>query len=104
MGMGAAAGGSEIDMFIMQSNLDEGAARSLRAESQEVQMAVMARGDVAECVNPSAAVCGRIRDAKRGGTGGAGMGGAGMGGAGMGGMGGMGGAGMGGAGAMRGMG
>mmetsp|Transcript_33240 Transcript_33240/g.91593 ORF Transcript_33240/g.91593 Transcript_33240/m.91593 type:complete len:566 (+) Transcript_33240:217-1914(+) len=57
-------GGSKVEQFIAENRLDEGAARALRAELPDVQNAVMDRGSLMACANPSSAVMGRIRDAK----------------------------------------
>jgi len=54
----------EVEQFIVDSKLDDGAARAIRAEPQQVQTAVINRGSLSECLNPSSAVIGRIRDAK----------------------------------------
>merc|ERR1740123_239087 len=54
----------EVEQFIVDSKLDDGAGRALRAEPPQVQTAVINRGSLHECLNPSSAVIGRIRDAK----------------------------------------
>merc|ERR550532_3513882 len=53
-----------VDRFIVDNRLDDSAARLLRSERPEVQAAVIGRGSLADCRNPSSAVMGRIRDAK----------------------------------------
>jgi len=60
------SGGGALSDFLMRNNLDEKAANDMMNESPEVQAAVMARGDLAGTRNPSSALCGRIRDAKKG--------------------------------------
>lgn len=55
---------AEIDQFIIDNRLDEKAVQNLRAEPPNIQRAVIDRGSLAECLNPSSAVIGRIRDAK----------------------------------------
>jgi len=59
-----AVAGDEVEAFIRMNRLDETAARNLRAEPPRVQAAVLDRGSLAECMNPSSALIGRIRDAK----------------------------------------
>lgn len=56
----------EIDKFVRDNTLDPAAARDLRQEIPSVQFAVLDRGDLKNCKNPSGALIGRIRDAKRG--------------------------------------
>jgi len=60
----------EVADFVTQNNLDSRAANDFLTESPEVQAAVMARGDLAGTRNPSSAMLGRIRDAKKGDSGG----------------------------------
>lgn len=55
---------AEVDQFIAENRLDEGAAKIFRNEVPEVQRRIVDRGSLAECSNPSSAVMGRIRDAK----------------------------------------
>lgn len=55
---------SDVDRFIVQNRLDTGAARSLKEEAPDIQRSVMDRGPVADCSNPSAAIMGRINEAK----------------------------------------
>ena len=52
--------------FIRNNNLDDRASKDLLTASPEVQMSVMARGDLSGTRNPSSAVIGRIRDAVQG--------------------------------------
>mmetsp|Transcript_60018 Transcript_60018/g.152316 ORF Transcript_60018/g.152316 Transcript_60018/m.152316 type:complete len:284 (-) Transcript_60018:47-898(-) len=63
----------DIRVFMSDSGIDGPAARELLSEQPEIQFAVMQRGPVRSAANPSAALIGRIRDAKngisRGGTG-----------------------------------
>jgi len=56
----------DVDSFVSSNRIDGPAARDLRNEPLEVQLAVLERGPLSVCVNPSAALIGRIRDAKRG--------------------------------------
>eukprot|EP00927_Polykrikos_kofoidii_P026189 TRINITY_DN23362_c0_g1_i1.p1 TRINITY_DN23362_c0_g1~~TRINITY_DN23362_c0_g1_i1.p1 ORF type:complete len:582 (-),score=98.03 TRINITY_DN23362_c0_g1_i1:77-1822(-) len=58
------ADGNIVDLFIAGNRIDAGAARALRAEPRDVQLAVMERGSLMACTNPSSAIMGRIRDAK----------------------------------------
>lgn len=53
-----------VEAFIEENRIDDNAARALRGETQEVQAEVLDRGSLADCINASAAVMGRIRDAK----------------------------------------
>jgi len=66
---GGSAGGAdseEVDKFIAENRLDQGAAMSLRAEPMHVQQAVLVQGPLFNCTNPSAALMGRIRGARIG--------------------------------------
>jgi len=56
----------EIQRFIIDNRIDGPAARDLRVEPVHVQFAVLDRGPLTSCVNPSGALIGRIRDAKKG--------------------------------------
>lgn len=67
-------GGGTLEQFIAQNGIDDRAAQQLRAEPPEVQQAVLARGSLADCANPSSAVLGRLRDARNQGGGGGGGG------------------------------
>lgn len=68
-GKGALA---EVEMFIAEMGLDEASAKSLRQTTPMVQAAVIARGSVKTCKNPSSAIIGRIAEALKGGGGGGG--------------------------------
>mmetsp|Transcript_43199 Transcript_43199/g.78583 ORF Transcript_43199/g.78583 Transcript_43199/m.78583 type:complete len:288 (+) Transcript_43199:174-1037(+) len=59
----------EVEEFLQINNIDPAAARELRNEPVHVQLAVLERGPLRACVNPSGALVARIRDAKRGITG-----------------------------------
>jgi len=61
---GTPVSASELQTFIDANRLDDTAARNLRAEPAAIQRAVLDRGSLADCVNPSSALIGRIRDAK----------------------------------------
>jgi len=54
-----------LEMFIMENGLDERAAKDLRAQSPLIQQAVMNGGSLVNASNPSSAVVGRIRSAKK---------------------------------------
>lgn len=54
----------DVERFIADNRLDDGAARNMRQQAREVQVAVIERGTLAECANPSSALMGRIKDAK----------------------------------------
>lgn len=56
----------DVSRFVTESGIDGPAARELRSEAPEIQWAVMQRGPVRSAANPSAALVGRIRDAKHG--------------------------------------
>mmetsp|Transcript_70485 Transcript_70485/g.168810 ORF Transcript_70485/g.168810 Transcript_70485/m.168810 type:complete len:289 (-) Transcript_70485:119-985(-) len=56
----------EVELFLQINNIDTAAARELRNEPVHVQLAVLERGPLRACVNPSGALVARIRDAKRG--------------------------------------
>mmetsp|Transcript_63576 Transcript_63576/g.204842 ORF Transcript_63576/g.204842 Transcript_63576/m.204842 type:complete len:1089 (+) Transcript_63576:104-3370(+) len=53
-----------VERFIANSDIDSRAIASLRAQDPEVQRAVLDRGELADCQNPSAALMGRIQVAK----------------------------------------
>lgn len=55
----------DINRFVTDSNVDASAANELKLEVPEIQWAVLQRGPVRSASNPSAALVGRIRDAKR---------------------------------------
>lgn len=61
----------EVEVFLQVNNIDDAAARELRSEPPHVALAVLERGPLRACVNPSGALVARIRDAKRGILGGA---------------------------------
>merc|ERR1719456_1143370 len=56
----------EIDVFLSTHQIDPAAARELRNEPPHVSLAVLDRGPLRACNNPSGALVARIRDAKRG--------------------------------------
>lgn len=56
----------DVAFFMRESGVDGPASRELMAEPPEIQWAVMQRGPVRSAANPSAALIGRIRDAKNG--------------------------------------
>mmetsp|Transcript_95065 Transcript_95065/g.297283 ORF Transcript_95065/g.297283 Transcript_95065/m.297283 type:complete len:314 (+) Transcript_95065:176-1117(+) len=51
----------DLDRFIANSSIDSRAMASLRAQEPEVQRAVLERGELTDCQNPSTALMGRIR-------------------------------------------
>jgi len=75
-GKGKGKGSGEVEAFIAFNGLDEGASKSLREAAPYIQAAVVARGAVNTCKNPSSAIIGRIAELLRGGGGGGGGGGA----------------------------
>lgn len=62
---GGGKGGKAVQSFIAMNNIDDAAASAFMSEAPHVQEAVMSRGSLAETNNPSAALLGRIRQAKR---------------------------------------
>lgn len=56
----------EVELFLRANQIDTAAARELRNEPPHVALAVLDRGPLRACVNPSGALVARIRDAKRG--------------------------------------
>lgn len=54
----------EVDDFLRKANVDSRAAAALRAEDAATQRAVLERGDMSDCRNPSASLMSRIRVAK----------------------------------------
>ena len=54
----------DVQDFIVLNRLDASAARCLQSEASGIQKAVLGRGVLSGCSNPSSAVMGRIRDAK----------------------------------------
>lgn len=67
----------EVELFMQANQIDTAAARELRSEPPWVAWAVLERGPLRACTNPSGALVARIRDAKRGQLGGARFGSAG---------------------------
>lgn len=51
----------EVETFLKDNSVDSRAANVLRAQTPEVQRAVLDRGDLADCDNPSTALMGRIK-------------------------------------------
>lgn len=58
----------EVDTFLTTTTppIDSAAQKELRNEAPHVQLAVLERGPLRACTNPSGALVARIRDAKRG--------------------------------------
>lgn len=56
----------EVELFLQSNAIDSAAAKELRNEAPHVQLAVLERGPLRACTNPSGALVARIRDAKRG--------------------------------------
>lgn len=56
----------EVELFLRINQIDTAAARELRNEAPYVALAVLDRGPLRACTNPSGALVARIRDAKRG--------------------------------------
>lgn len=56
----------DVEMFLQANSIDTAAARELRNEPLHVAYAVLERGPLRACINPSGALVARIRDAKRG--------------------------------------
>lgn len=56
----------EVENFLLINCIDTAAAKELRSEPPHVALAVLERGPLRACVNPSGALVARIRDAKRG--------------------------------------
>lgn len=65
---GGKGGGGSLGAFINQNGIDERAAEMLRNTSPAIQKAVMGRGGLEDCRNPSAVVLARIREATKGGA------------------------------------
>lgn len=64
---GSFSGGSpELQAFVAENGIDDRAAQELSKESSVVQEAVMAMGPLTNAANPSSALIGRIRNAKKG--------------------------------------
>merc|ERR1712039_485498 len=66
---------AEVEQFIRENHLDDGAAKAIRSAAPDVQSEVVNRGTLLDCTNPSSAVMGRIREAKQARIGGSGVGG-----------------------------
>jgi len=56
----------EVENFLRVNCIDTSAAKELRSEPPHIALAVLERGPLRACVNPSGALIARIRDAKRG--------------------------------------
>lgn len=56
----------EVELFLTAHNIDPSAGKELRSEPPHVALAVLERGPLRACTNPSGALVARIRDAKRG--------------------------------------
>uniref|UniRef100_A0A7S1F0D1 Uncharacterized protein n=1 Tax=Noctiluca scintillans TaxID=2966 RepID=A0A7S1F0D1_NOCSC len=54
----------EVDKFLAENDVDEGAAGDLRSCPGEIQRIVLSRGDLSSARNASAALIARIRDAR----------------------------------------
>merc|ERR550532_3001680 len=55
----------EVDRFVSGNRLDDQAAALFKKEPADIQANVIDRGSLAECKNPSAALMGRLRDARQ---------------------------------------
>merc|ERR1719401_1685494 len=55
----------EVDRFVESNRLDDQAAALFKKEPADIQANVIDRGSLAECKNPSAALMGRLRDARQ---------------------------------------
>jgi len=55
----------EVEQFCAENRLDPNAANIFRREPPDIQANVIDRGSMAECKNPSAALMGRLRDARQ---------------------------------------
>merc|ERR1711972_492692 len=64
MNAGGSYGPEDVDAFL--TNCDDRARQAFLGMPQDVQAAVMSRGDLNNCSNPSSALLGRLRDASRG--------------------------------------
>jgi hypothetical protein len=64
---GQAPSGYSVEQFVTENELDERAIQTLMECSPHVQQVVMARGDLKDARNPSAALLGRIKEANQGG-------------------------------------
>lgn len=54
----------EIEEFLLKACVDDKAAAALRGEDDQTKQAVLDRGEMSECRNPSASLITRIRQAK----------------------------------------
>lgn len=55
----------EVDHFCSNNRLDDNAGAIFKKEPADIQANVIDRGSLAECKNPSAALMGRLRDARQ---------------------------------------
>lgn len=55
----------EVDRFVAGNRLDDQAGALFKKEPADIQANVIDRGSLAECKNPSAALMGRLRDARQ---------------------------------------
>eukprot|EP00929_Paragymnodinium_shiwhaense_P006985 TRINITY_DN110940_c0_g1_i1.p1 TRINITY_DN110940_c0_g1~~TRINITY_DN110940_c0_g1_i1.p1 ORF type:complete len:861 (-),score=203.49 TRINITY_DN110940_c0_g1_i1:116-2698(-) len=53
-----------VEAFIAENQLDERAGEAMRTAAPELQRAVIERGSLSRCSNPSSALIGRLRDAE----------------------------------------
>jgi len=60
----------DVENFLKINSIDTAAAKELLTEPPHIALAVLERGPLRACVNPSGALVARIRDAKRGAFGG----------------------------------
>merc|ERR1719287_399305 len=58
--------GLALEEFVASQGIDDRAAEALREAQPRVIQAVLERGDLSDCRNPSSAVLGRLRDAQSG--------------------------------------
>merc|ERR1712046_96700 len=58
----------DIEQFILENNLDESAAGSLRCCPGYIQEAILKRGNLKYCKNPSSALQAHIRDLRHEGS------------------------------------
>lgn len=56
----------EVELFLTANPVDTGSANQLRREPPHIALAVMDRGPLRSCRDPSGVIVARIRDAKRG--------------------------------------
>jgi hypothetical protein len=55
---------ADVERFIIDNRLDTGASSALRNEPPDVQRTIINQGTLAKCANPSAALIGRIKNAR----------------------------------------